>query len=252
MSSLVKIKNIHGGTLDALGEAIVRGDYPQGTKLPPENDLCESMGVSRTSIRETVKSLVAKGLITTGPKVGTIVLPPERWNLFDDRVVEWQAKAGFSIELLRDLQELRAVIEPQAVRLAATRASESEIDEIEKSYKGMVKAVAANSSENYIHFDYEFHFGLLRASHNQMFLQIGRILRGLLNETFRITTLTPDAGIARSLPHHFAILKAIRSRNPELAYAKSVSQIVLSRDDTENIMSMPSAKKKIKKIKLDA
>jgi DNA-binding FadR family transcriptional regulator len=68
------IKNVHGNTVDHLGEAIVAGRYAIGDALPPEPLLCEELGVSRTVIREAVKSLIAKGLVTTGPKVGTKVL----------------------------------------------------------------------------------------------------------------------------------------------------------------------------------
>ena len=85
--------------------------------------LCESLGVSRTVVREAVKSLVAKGLLVTGPKLGTRVLPEEHWNWFDPDVVAWQSKAGLTREFLRDLQELRRVVEPAAVRLAADRAT---------------------------------------------------------------------------------------------------------------------------------
>jgi DNA-binding FadR family transcriptional regulator len=111
------IKNVHGNTVDFLGEAIVAGRYPVGGSLPPEPVLCEQLGVSRTVIRESVKSLVAKGLIFTGPKVGTRVLSEEHWNWFDTDVIAWQAKAGLTAEFLRDLQELRRVVEPAAVRL---------------------------------------------------------------------------------------------------------------------------------------
>ena len=68
--------------------------------------------MSRTVIREAVKSLVAKGLLITGPKVGTRVMPEEHWNWFDPDVVVWQSKIGFTREFLRDLQELRRVVEP--------------------------------------------------------------------------------------------------------------------------------------------
>ena len=69
------IKNVHGNTVDLLGEAIVSGRHAVGSALPPEPMLCESLGVSRTVVREAVKSLVAKGLLVTGPKLGTRVLP---------------------------------------------------------------------------------------------------------------------------------------------------------------------------------
>ena len=168
-----KIKNIHGGTLDAMGSAIIRGDYVPGEKLPPEQKLCEELGVSRTILREVVKSLVAKGLISTGPKIGTLVLPSERWNWFDDQVVGWQASIGFYPEILDNLQELRAVIEPEAVRLAAERATEEEIDALERAYHGMASAVERGSTEDYISHDYDFHLGLLRASITACFYKWG-------------------------------------------------------------------------------
>ena len=112
-------KNFHRHTLDLLGHAILSGRYPVGASLPPEPLLCEEFGVSRTVVREAIKSLVAKGLLFTGPKVGTRVLPDADWNWFDPDVVAWQAQCGLTPEFLKDLQELRRVVEPAAVRLAA-------------------------------------------------------------------------------------------------------------------------------------
>ena len=57
---MTMIKNVHGNTLDWLGEAILTGHYPVGSSLPPEPVLCEELGVSRTVVREAIKSLVAK------------------------------------------------------------------------------------------------------------------------------------------------------------------------------------------------
>ena len=226
-----KIKNIHGGTLDALGMAIIGGEYAQGDKLPPEQKLCDALGVSRTILREVVKSLVAKGLISTGPKIGTIVLPSERWNWFDEQVVGWQSRIGFEPKLLEDLQELRSAIEPEAVRLAALRATEDDILALENAYHAMAAAVAAGNEEDYIQADYAFHIGLLRASQNAMFTQVGRAIGSMLREVFLITTRTPDDGIARSLQFHWEIVEKIRARDSEGAYACSKFQIDRSRKD---------------------
>ncbi|MEY3272215.1 MAG: hypothetical protein RLZZ341_1116, partial [Pseudomonadota bacterium] len=106
------IKNVLGHSLDRLGEAIVAGRHVPGASLPPEPLLGEELGVSRTVVREAIKSLVAKGMLSTGPKVGTRVLPSERWNWFDPDDIAWQSKAGLTREFLRDLQELRRVVEP--------------------------------------------------------------------------------------------------------------------------------------------
>ena len=119
----MKTKNIHGSTLDLLGEKIVAGRYPQGASIPPEPTLGDELGVSRTVVREAVKSLVAKGLLVTGPKLGTRVMHEEHWNWFDPDVVGWQAKIGLTREFLRDLQELRRVVEPAALRGRAVESS---------------------------------------------------------------------------------------------------------------------------------
>ena len=76
------IKNVHGNTVDLLGEAIVSGRYAVGGSIPSEAVLCEELGVSRTVVRESVKSLVAKGLIVTGPKVGKTPATKENRNIF--------------------------------------------------------------------------------------------------------------------------------------------------------------------------
>ena len=94
MKPLYLIKNVHGRTVDLLGNAIISGAYAVGASLPPEPLLCEQLGVSRTVVREAVKSLVAKGLLITGPKLGTRVLPEDQWNWFDPDVISWQSQNG--------------------------------------------------------------------------------------------------------------------------------------------------------------
>ena len=83
----IPVKNAHASTVEVLGKSIVAGQHPVGASLPPEPQLCENFGVSRTVVRESIKSLVAKGLIVTGPKLGTRVLPEDQWNWFDPDVL---------------------------------------------------------------------------------------------------------------------------------------------------------------------
>lgn len=208
------IKNVHGNTVDLLGEAIVAGRYAVGGSIPPEPTLCAELGVSRTVVREAIKSLVAKGLIHTGPKVGTRVLPSEQWNWFDPDVIAWQSKAGLSHEFVRDLQELRRVVEPAAVKLAAQRATAEDLAGIEEAYAGMKKAVTQGG--DYITYDLRFHQGLLRASHNRMLVQMSKALSALLRTSFEISTRRKD-GARNSLPLHRAVIDAVAARDPDRA-----------------------------------
>ena len=227
------IKNVHGSTVDLLGEAIVAGRYAVGASLPPEPVLCNELGVSRTVIREAVKSLIAKGLLVTGPKVGTRVLPEEQWNCFDPDVVAWQLQAGLTCEYLRDLQELRRMVEPAAVRLAAQRATPQDIAEIELAYAGMKQAV--DHGGDYVTHDLRFHQGLLRAAQNRMLWQMSKALSALLRTSFEISTSRKD-GPASSLPMHRAVLDAVVAHDPGRAEKAVLRLIDGARQDIEQVL----------------
>ena len=227
------IKNVHGNTVDLLGEAIVAGRYPVGGSIPAEPVLCEELGVSRTVVRESIKSLAAKGLIVTGPKVGTRVLPEENWNWFGPDVVTWQSRAGLTAEFLRDLQDLRRVVEPAAVRLAAERATAVDIAEIEAAYAGMKKAVEHGG--DYVTFDLRFHQGLLRAAQNRMLWQMSKALSALLRTSFEISTSRKD-GPASSLPLHRAVLDAVAAHQPARAEKAILRLIDGARQDIEQVL----------------
>lgn len=228
------IKNVHGNTVDHLGEAIVAGRYGAGASIPPEPLLGEELGVSRTVVREAVKSLVAKGLVSTGPKVGTRVLTQEHWNWFDPDVVIWQSKAGLTREFLGDLQDLRRIVEPAAVRMAAERATPADIAEIELAFEGMRQAVEEGG--DYVASDLRFHQGLLRACHNRMIVQMSKALGALLRTSFEISTTRKD-GPRNSLPMHRAVLDAVIARQPAKAEKAVLVLIDAARQDIDDVLA---------------
>ena len=228
------VKNIHGHTLDKLGQAILAGRYEVGASLPPEPVLCEEFGVSRTVVREAIKSLVAKGLLVTGPKLGTRVLPDEHWNWFDPEVIAWQAQAGLSSEFVRDLRELRLVVEPAAVRMAAVKATPQDILRLEQAYSGMKAAV--EDGGDYVTHDLRFHQGLLQASHNRMLMQMGRALSALLRMSFEISTRIMN-GPRESLPLHRAVLDAVIAHAPVKAERALMVLITAANDDIDHVLS---------------
>ncbi len=231
---MAQIKNVLGNTLDLLGVAIMSGRYAPGASIPPEPLLGEELGVSRTVVREAVKSLVAKGLVTTGPKVGTRVLPAEQWNWFDPDVVVWQSQVGLTREFLRDLQELRRVVEPAAVRMAAERATAEDIAGIEAAYEGMRRAVEEGG--DYVTHDLRFHQGLLRACHNRMVQQMSKALAALLRTSFEVSTSRKD-GPRLSLPLHRAVLDAVIARDPAKAEKAILVLIDGAREDIEEVLA---------------
>lgn len=228
------IKNVHGNTVDFLGEAIVAGRYAAGASLPPEPALGELLGVSRTVVREAVKSLVAKGMVTTGPKVGTRALSDEHWNWFDPDVIAWQAKAGLTPEFLRDLQELRRIVEPAAVRLAAERATPADIAEIESAFAGMTRAVQEGG--DYVTHDLRFHQGLLRAGRNCLLIHMSKALSALLQTSFELST-SKKGGPASSMPLHRAVLDAVVAHKPDKAEKAIITLIDAAYLDIEQVLA---------------
>jgi DNA-binding FadR family transcriptional regulator len=240
------IKNVHGNTVDHLGEAIIAGQYPVGSSIPAEPLLCAQLGVSRTVVREAVKSLIAKGLVTTGPKVGTRVQPSDAWNWFDPDVIIWQSKAGLTPEFLRDLQDLRRVVEPAAVRLAAERATKQDIKDIEAAYEGMRHAVEAGG--DYVTYDLRFHQGLLKACKNRMLVQMSKALSALLRTSFEISTTRKD-GPRSSLPLHRAVLDAVVAKQPARAERAILVLIDGAHEDIEQVLA---TRKHLPKLNLPA
>ncbi len=226
-------KNAHGHTVDLLGEAIVAGHYREGGIIPPEPILGEELGVSRTVVREAIKALAAKGMVVTGPKVGSRVLPQDAWNWFDPDVITWQARVGLTPEFLQDLQDLRRVVEPAAVRLAAGRASAVDIAEIELAYAGMKDAI--ENGGDYVTSDLRFHHGLLRAARNRLLTQMSKALGALLRTSFEISTARSN-GPALSLPLHRAVLDAVAAHDPDLAERAILKLIDGARDDIEAVL----------------
>ncbi|MEO8281667.1 MAG: FadR/GntR family transcriptional regulator [Ideonella sp.] len=226
-------RSVLGQTLERLGEAIVAGRHAVGHTLPPEPLLCSEYAVSRTVVREAVKSLVAKGLLITGPKVGTRVLPEARWNWFDPQVVAWQTRVGLTREFLRDLQELRRVVEPAAVRLAAQRATATDIDELEAAFAGMKRAI--DEGGDYVTPDLRFHQALLRASHNRMLVLMSQALSALLRTSFEISTSRPHVA-ANSLPLHRAILDAVIAGSPDNAEQSCLDLIDSAAEDIAKVL----------------
>jgi DNA-binding FadR family transcriptional regulator len=216
------IQNLtHQLTYD-LGLAIVQGVYPVGTGLPSEADLCIEYNVSRSSTREAVKMLSAKGLISSRPKQGIRVLPESSWNMFDTDVLKWILSSKPSLALLKEFTEVRVALEPKAAALASLSASYQQLDVIEKALARMVDA--DRGLDDPLEADIAFHTAVLAASNNRFFLQLTEFISTALRVSIRYTNKikgVPGADVQK----HAEILNTIKSRNPERA-KKAVEAIL--------------------------
>lgn len=206
--------NLTQQVADTLGNAIINGKYGDHNPVPSEAVLCEQLQVSRSAAREAVKSLAAKGLITSRARQGIRVLPESEWNLFDADVLRWMRDSNPSLELLREFTELRVAVEPEAAMLAAQHQDQEKIALIGEALDRMKNA--ETGLDDPLESDIAFHLSVLNASGNRFFMQLGRIIDTTLRVSIRFTNMR--TGVKTGVHNdHKKIYDAIVAAEPELA-----------------------------------
>jgi DNA-binding FadR family transcriptional regulator len=207
-------RNLTYGLLDRLGRAIVIGGF-EGEGFPTEAVLARRYAVSRSVTREAVKMLTAKGLLTARPRTGTSIQAPERWNLFDPDVLRWLMERRFSLQLLRQFNELRLAIEPSAAALAARTGDAALVADVQAGFARMAAAEAG--LDDPLDTDIAFHVAVLRASGNPFYMQFEGLVATALRTSIRFTNRF--VGRTASLPQHRAVLDAMLDGDAEAAAA---------------------------------
>ena len=201
-----------------LGKAIISGVYGDHNPVPSEAVLCQELDVSRSAAREAVKSLAAKGLLSSRARQGIRVLPESHWNLFDADILGWIRDSNPSLELLREFTELRLAVEPEAAWLAAQRQSAEHIEQIRLAILRMKDA--ESGLDDPLESDIAFHLSILNASGNRFFTQLGRIIDTTLRVSIRYTNMLSGVQTAPYLDHK-KIYDAIVAAQPEKAQKES-------------------------------
>lgn len=207
--------NLSQRVTNELGKAIISGSYNTSTGLPTEAQLCEEYGISRTAVREAVKMLAAKGLISSRPRQGIRVESAANWNLYDTSVLRWLLDSSPSLHVLKEFLQMRMAVEPQAAALAARRGDNEAIGRINDAVKAMRKAV--DDGEGSLHeADLAFHTAILSASGNRFFYQLREFIITALNVSIQHTT--PAKGNKKTIvEEHEKVYAAILAGEPERA-----------------------------------
>lgn len=221
---------VHMQLLKYLASQIINGAYPPGSVLPPEPALCASQGVSRSAVREAVKVLGGKGLVTTRPRIGTVVRPKEDWSLLDPDILAWTMELMPQSGLISSLMETRQTVEPAAARFAAQRASLMEIARIEEAHKGMVRSTEAGDQDGLLQADIAFHTALIMASHNIIFQQLCSMIEAALAYSFSLSAANAHDPSA-TLNIHGEIVERICLRDEEGAYQATVRLLEIAAFD---------------------
>lgn len=203
------MRGLVGSVVERVGTDIVAGRIRPGQVLPREAEWAEALGVSRTVLREATKVLTSKHLVESRPRAGTKVRPEADWNILDPDVLGWRLAAAPREQLVRELFELRRILEPAIAARAAEKASEHDIAALAAAFAAMERA--ADDSRSFIVPDAEFHKTIVRSLKNRMVDGVGAVLDAALTLTLKLSLDAPD-GQRPSLPLHKKVLDAIRRR----------------------------------------
>jgi len=205
-------------------QLIVTGELVPGQRLPSEPELAESLGTSRSTVREAVRALVTARVLDVRRGDGTYVtsLRPELLLAGIGAAADL-LQGGFTLELL----EVRRILEPAATRMAASRIGDAALTELEDCLHRMS---TAGSQDELVRHDEEFHTLVATAGGNAT---LASMLTGVSGRTTRGRAwrgIVEAGATERTISEHAAILSALRARDPQLAEAAALLHVSTTED----------------------
>lgn len=187
---------------------IVEHKLEPGVRLPPERDLAEQIGVSRTVVREAVRILVAKGLLETTHGVGTVVRQVNSDQIAEHLQIMLQTR-GFSLD---HLHHVRSILEVEIAGMAALRATDEATQELDRI---LAEAeVVMSRPEAFADKDAEFHRLLAEVSRNPLLVMLLDSIRDLMREVRLSVSRHPDL-FEMVIPDHRKILECVNNRDED-------------------------------------
>lgn len=189
---------------------VVNESWKPGDRIPPERELCQKLGIARTSLREALKAMELVGMLDSRVGDGTFVCPRSE---FLSRPLLW-AFTGTDHEELREIMEARTIIEENLAAFAAMRGTDEEIKEIGRAVQLMRDSIARGDS--ILDADMAFHIAVSKAAQNGVLVNAVQLLRNLMRQWILYKLLIPDVP-ETVLKRHAAIYRAIAARKPNAA-----------------------------------
>jgi len=206
---------------------IQENKYKPGSKLPNEMELSEMFNVSRTTIREAIKTLASNNIVEIVRGKGTFVT--QKPGLINDPL-------GVSFiqdkNIILCLFETRLLIEPKVASLAAQRATIEDINKLQKLLIEMKEVI--DKKENHSDIDIEFHTAIARATQNPIIERIIPIIIESIIEGYFETINVPGSA-KKALNYHTNIFEAIRNGNPENAEKEMQEHLKATLEDITTV-----------------
>ena len=219
-------RNFHTFVINEIGLGIVTGQFPVGSILANDAVMMETYGVSRTVLREALKTLEAKGMVEARPKVGTRVTPTSRWSFFDPQVLSWHFYAKPDQRFFESLFDVRGALESRAIALASARRTAEHV-RLMKYWLHQMDLAEGNLEAHGLSA-LEIHRTIAEGSGNALL----RSVTGIVELTLALALKSLDdasiqAYCAASLSAHTTLVAAIEAGSAEAAAAAGEAVIAL-------------------------
>lgn len=224
---------LHGSIAQDIGTAILSGRYRPGDFLANEVQFSEQLQVSRTAYREAVRILAAKGFVSSRPKAGTRINPRTSWNFLDPEVLRWVFETEpVDPAFVRELFELRRIVEPSAAALAAQRRDDAHLAALDTTLRDMEALGLANEDGRLA--DRMFHETILRATRNEA---LGTLASGISAAVRWTTMMKARTGrLPRDpVPEHRQVYEAIKAGEADAAFDAMRGLVGLAFQDIASI-----------------
>ncbi|MGA4507833.1 FadR/GntR family transcriptional regulator [Propionibacteriaceae bacterium G1746] len=223
---------------EVIGQRICAGLLLPGTVLNMD-ELATRFGVSRPVVREACGALNSLGLVVSRRRVGTVVQPPENWELFSVDIIRWRLNSPGRAAQVLELAELRSSIEPAAAELAALRATEPERAAIGVCLEVLLTAGRSGDIPGFHEADKQFHTLVMTSGHNRMFGQMHRVVEGLLESRYR-QGLMPSEVAQWALRWHEQLGLAVVAGDTVAAIASARSIVAASAQEMLELAKLPA------------
>ena len=217
-------RSSHDQIAAILGTELLQGRYAPGSTMPAEAELGARFQVSRTVLREVMKTLAAKGFVVSKTRVGTRVREAVFWNYFDADVLAWRLRLGLDDAFLQTLTEIRRALEPTAAALAARRRRPEDLARLRECVRQIGRV--DHSRQSFAAADLDFHLALGSASGNPLIRSIASVIETALVASFTYSSPADDPhDHAVSVAGHSAVVDAIATGD-EAAAARNLLAVI--------------------------
>lgn len=226
MYKVVQISRLYEQIVQQIEDSVTRGDLKPGDQLPAERELAQQFRVSRTAVREAVKTLREKGLVEAYPGRGTFITRVISHSI--GQTLDRMMKIG-EPEGTAHLIVVREILEPEIAALAAASADEEDIESMREAI--VLMDARRQEPEAFIEADLDFHLALAEAAANPLILSLIDSIVGVLREQ-RLRTFHVEGGPERGQYHHKRILEAVEHRDSQGAREAMRAHLRQVREDS--------------------